>query len=246
MKNINISLKKHISVPILISCFLTLLLITASNFSVAKRLPTLLEELRIELITMYKNKKLTNKEVRAYRSRMDTYQDKSPKEQQELVSSIKNEIKEKTGHKFYDKNDYGYKPSVTNGEPDFDGGYIKTQKGTYLDIQGRAIEGGSVPGSYKAFSYIYKKDIAQLSKKEFKGMLIKGQYNFTQLQLHAVINNDKYKRYGKVVLEIKRDLINIRTKPFSSNGYYMQPSTSLSKGIYVLRIQDNLWPFELQ
>lgn len=121
--------------------------------------------------------------------------------------------------------------------PEFDGAYIKTKKGTFIEIPART-------DAYKDCTYKHITPI-EISSSDFKGILIKGNHDFKYLSLHPAEYQDSDRYNIHRTCAISDSIIAIKSKSKTQSTYF-EPKKSLSKGMYVAWIGDFLWFFSIK
>jgi len=152
-----------------------------------------------------------------------------------------------------------------NGLPDFDGGYIKINVSTFIEMESKPIyktklvtgviskaRKSRMPYTY----YVVNKNGAAISSLDhFNGIAIKGPYKFESLSLHKLVEkeiNNKTELFenkgpakkGNTIYVIGTSL-KLRKKSLESDVYYFTPREKLSPGAYVARIGSTFWIFQL-
>lgn len=152
-----------------------------------------------------------------------------------------------------------------NGLPDFDGGYIKINASTFIEMASKPLyktklatgviskaRKSRMPYSY----YVLNKNGAAISSlDQFNGIAIKGPYKFESLSLHKLVEkeiNNKTELFENKGPAKKGDTIyvigsslELRKKSLESDVYYFSPREKLSPGAYVARIGSTFWIFQL-
>lgn len=141
--------------------------------------------------------------------------------------------------------------------PEFDGAYIKTKAGGFIELVEHPIDfafqivdkkyphgvSQPVPG------YLIMSTIISIEKEKFKGITLRG-YPAVSFRLHPIIKvssegeNDFRTAH---IFDNKRDSpdrsfyaaddadgIRLRTKSIGSDGYYYEPAEQLKRGKYIL------------
>lgn len=150
--------------------------------------------------------------------------------------------------------------NVIAGEPEFDGAYIKTKDGKYIDLKEskcyvtQIIKNGmnlmdamSAPQVY----YVMDSSGLPMSADNFVGLLIKGQYKFENFSFHPLVENrlgnqDRFMENHGPATNNKPfyspgQQIDLNKKSLSATGYYFQPKNALGKGTYVGWIDGSFW-----
>ncbi len=125
-------------------------------------------------------------------------------------------------------------------EVEFNGGYVKSLAGTYLEIK----ETKDTRMDDSNYSITDKESITSILKNEFQGLVLKGMHHLDTVSLHPlveIISEEKPRKFYALGKEI-----NIRKKSLGSDSYYFQPRTPLQKGEYVLKSMNKFWLFELK
>ncbi|NHZ87274.1 MAG: hypothetical protein GWP19_15615, partial [Planctomycetia bacterium] len=100
------------------------------------------------------------------------------------------------------------------------------------------------------------RNIVVINKNNFKGIVIKGRYNFDYFSLHPLLE----KRVGRGYTIAKNngpateynpyftpgEKLEVRGKSVDTNSYYWQPRERLPKGEYVAWIGTSFWIFKIE
>jgi hypothetical protein len=152
------------------------------------------------------------------------------------------------------------------GEIEFDGGYLKTANGKYVEVKAKNVSTAKVVfdgvGIMQAMNmpktyYITDKEgIATIAKKDFKGIAIKGQYDFSSFSFHPLQERKLQKGEGlfdnngaasaEKPFYTNGTAIECNKKAIGSDGYYFEPKTKLESGDYVAWIGGNFWIFKIK
>lgn len=155
--------------------------------------------------------------------------------------------------------------------PEFDGGNIKTHNDKFIELEeitpfyvkiykrNTGISSFMItdPATVKNTYYIADtKGIIKLYSRDFKGIVIRGKYDFKLFSLHPLVerkiqddeniagkNGPKMTR--KKPFYIPGENIKIRRKSIDDKTYFFLPSTDLPKGQYVAWIGYKFWIFEI-
>ncbi len=125
-------------------------------------------------------------------------------------------------------------------EIEFDGGYVKSHSGTYLEIK----EKKATKTDDSSYSITDKESMASISMNAFQGFVLKGMHHFDSVSLHSLVEMSSGGKTQKFYVPDKE--IDIRKKSLGSDSYYFQPRTPLQAGEYVLKTQNKFWLFELK
>lgn len=128
--------------------------------------------------------------------------------------------------------------SKVEGLPEFDGGYIKTINNEYIEVSNRAVITNVFGENYRVYD---KKGMLYVPVDKFKGILIKGQYNFERFSLHRLITT---KCAGEVCYQPGIELES-RSKSEEDDSYYFEPRNQLYNGEYVAWIGKTFWLFTI-
>lgn len=130
--------------------------------------------------------------------------------------------------------------------PEFDGGYIKTVDGEYIEMKAKdVIRRVSIPNGIYIFIY-YVKDkegMLSLSNEQFKGIFVQGQHEFKGFSLHPLlkkVSNDRGVYYTP------GEEIDFHSKSIHDTAYYFQPREELKDGEYVAWIERTFWLFSIK
>ena len=156
---------------------------------------------------------------------------------------------------------------------EFDGGYVETQTGGYMDMQTKKFYRINIGDRHKRYLHrppivnfvIDKTGMVSLSAAEFKGIVIKGQHQFRAFSLHPLeerrlkeseypSNKPNDPKGDEIILHIKErkpyyvpgKRLEIRRKSVGTDFYYFQPSQALKVGQYVAWIGKKFWLFEIK
>jgi len=132
--------------------------------------------------------------------------------------------------------------------PEFDGGYIKTIKNQYIEMESKAVKStiymdrSSKIYQLKNIYYVLDQEgIINMPCEEFKGILIKGQHSFKSFSLHTLS-----KRVGSdTTAYTPGKEFKVRSKSTGADSYYFQPRNKLQAGKYVAWIGKTFWLFSL-
>jgi hypothetical protein len=157
-------------------------------------------------------------------------------------------------------------PVLAADKPEFDGGYVKTVQGRYIEMKEKInfytqiVKGKmsitSVLNLPRIYYVIDTKGMITVSKDTFKGLAIKGRYDFQKFSLHPLVRRKLHKveglfenhgpaRKNKPFYTPGRQ-IETRRKALSFDTYYFQPRNKLEKGEYVAWIGKKFWLFRIQ
>jgi len=163
---------------------------------------------------------------------------------------------------------------------EFDGAYIKMCNGDYIELQEKTVHSAKiivekqVPENAPLYAVIESSMFSQafntpkqyyvadkagmisIPANEFKGIAIKGQYNFKSFTLHPLVerrlksNEVFYENSGPArksrPFYIPGKMLNVRGKSLGSDAYYFQPRGNLARGEYVAWIGDSFWLFKIK
>lgn len=155
---------------------------------------------------------------------------------------------------------------VWGGEIEFDGGYLKTAKGSYVEVKvkntstAKIVYDGigimQVMNMPKTYYVADKEGMVTIAKKDFKGIAIKGQYNFSTFSFHPL--QEKKLQKGESLFDNNGAAtaekpfyttgaeIECNKKAIGSDGYYFEPKTKLDAGDYVAWIGGDFWMFKIK
>ncbi|MDP8039606.1 MULTISPECIES: hypothetical protein [Pasteurellaceae] len=133
--------------------------------------------------------------------------------------------------------------SVFAKEPEYDGAYIKTKSGEYIELP--SFEPGQNTTGY--FSYICLEESGKkypsIKKSSLRNFLLKGGYKFNYLSFHKLRIRDK--SFGRYFLCFDRNSkISYRKKTRSNKA--IVDIKSFDKGVIIAWINNDFWIFKIK
>ena len=181
-----------------------------------------------------------------------------------LASNNHNTVSTNISLKEYKKNTTPISPA-SNGNPEFDGGYIKTNASSLIEMDSKSvyktklITGNIGISALMSLPYTYyiidRNGTAVIDNAKFKGVNIKGQHKFKNFSLHqlstkniddkiGLFENNGPARKGNDIYTAGKE-IEIRKKSMGDNVYYFEPKNKLVPGSYLAWIGNTFWLFDL-
>lgn len=161
--------------------------------------------------------------------------------------------------------------SKSYSQVEFDGGYLHTKDEKYIElpeVQCYNIKINKVSdgfeGHFKSLGgrgeyYIVASqmhNMITIKQSHFKGILVKGRYNFDYFTLHPLLKKSIRRGYSIIKNNgpateyspyfTPGDEIDVRTKSLGNNSYYWEPRHILPRGEYVAWIGKSFWVFEIE
>ncbi len=157
-------------------------------------------------------------------------------------------------------------PSLAADKPEFDGGYVKTNDGKFLEMEEKInfytqiVKGKMSIRAVLNLPRIYyvteKKGMVTVQKNKFKGLAIKGRYEFQQFSLHPLVRRKLHRDEGlfenhgparnNQTIYVPGEQLETRRKALSFDTYYFQPRNKLATGEYVAWIGKRFWLFQIR